>query len=108
MTVLIHAVNRPDIVPFPMPERFVHEITFFVAMPGEGGVPKLPAREYWVRLDRCQRFPRRGSRENRFAARQRHESEKIELSEEQEIWLEWMIKFEIEHIPDRMIRRTAE
>jgi hypothetical protein len=97
MTVQIHAVNRPDIAPFPMPERFVHEITFFMAMPGEAGVPKLPAREYWVRLTDAQGFLEEGV--VRIVSPLDSDTKaEIELSEEQETWLEWMIKFEIEHI----------
>jgi hypothetical protein len=97
MPVLIHAVNRPDIAPLPMPERFLHEITFFMAMPGEGGVPKLPTREYWVRLTDATVFLDEGV--VRIVSPLDSDTKaEIELSEEQENWLEWMIKNNVEHI----------
>ena len=50
MAVLVYAVGRPELAPFPMPDRFRHEITYFMTISGQGDVPKLPAGEYWVRL----------------------------------------------------------
>jgi hypothetical protein len=28
MSILVYAVNRPELKPFPMPDRFRHEITY--------------------------------------------------------------------------------
>jgi hypothetical protein len=97
MSVLIHAVDRPDVAPFPMPERFLHEITFFMALAGEGGIPKLPAREYWVRLTDASGYLEEGV--VRIVSPLDSDSHaEIELSEEQENWLEWMVRHGIEHI----------
>jgi hypothetical protein len=97
MAVLIHAVNRPDVAPFPMSDRFLHEITFFMAFAGAGDIPKLPAREYWVRLADARGFLDDGV--VRIVSPLDSDTQaEIELSEEQENWLEWMVQHGIEHI----------
>jgi hypothetical protein len=97
MTVLVHAVDRPNTAPFSMPERFLHEITFFMAMAGTDGIPKLPAREYWVRQSDARRFLDEGVVRIVSPLDSAMHAE-IELSEEQESWLEWMIQHNIEHV----------
>jgi hypothetical protein len=97
MAVLVHAVSRPDLAPFPMPDRFRHEITFFMTVTGEAGVPKLPAGEYWVRLTDSMSTLDDGVVRVVSPLDSATKAE-IELSEEQEAWLEWMIKSSIEHV----------
>ena len=80
-----------------MPDRFRHEITFFMSIPGEQGIPQLAAGEYWVRLEEARRWFDDGvvrvvsplDSENRT---------EIEISEDQERWLEWMIENQVEHV----------
>ena len=97
MAVLLYCVNRPELAPFQMPDRFRQEITFFMTSAGEAGVPKLGAGEYWIRLadaksildDGCLRI---------VSPLDSASKAEIELSEEQENWLEWMIANSIEHV----------
>ena len=56
MPVLLYCVNRSDLAPFRMPDRFRQEITFFMTSPGESGVPQLAAGEYWIRLSDAKSF----------------------------------------------------
>jgi len=49
--MLIFAVNRPEVPPLRMPERFRTDVAYFMTPPGEHGVEKMPQREYWIRLD---------------------------------------------------------
>src|SRR5579863_9535443 len=97
MAVLVHAVIRPDLAPFTMPDRFRHEITFFMTISGEAGVPKLPAGEYWISLADSKNALDGGVVRivSPFDSASRAE---IEISEEQEAWLEWMVKSGIEHV----------
>ena len=97
MSVLVHAVDRPNTAPFPMSDRFLHEITFFMAMTGTDGIPKLPAREYWVRQADARRFLDDGVVRIVSPLDSDMQAE-IELSEEQENWLEWMVRHNVEHI----------
>jgi hypothetical protein len=97
MAVLVHAVGRPELPPFTMPDRFRHEITFFMTIAGEGGVPKLPAGEYWVRLADSKMTLEEGLIRIVSPLDSASKAE-IEISEEQEAWLEWMVKGNIEHV----------
>ena len=53
--MLVHAVDRPELPPLTMPDRFRTDIAYFMTPAGDHGVPKLPEREYWIRLDDARR-----------------------------------------------------
>ena len=97
MPVLVYAVARPDLTPFPMPDRFRHEITYFMTISGEAGVPKLPAGEYWIKLADARTSLDDGVFHIVSPLDSASKAE-IELSEEQEAWLEWMVKGGVEHV----------
>lgn len=97
MPVLVYAVEKPHVPPFQMPDRFRHEITFFITPGGEHGLAKLPPGEYWVRLEDSRTYLNEGvicivsplDGENKT---------EMEISEDQENWLEWMTAHEIDHV----------
>lgn len=97
MSVLVHAVDQPNIPPLPMSDRFRHEITYFMSLPDEPGVPKLPPGEYWVRRDRAQQWLDDGVF-TLVSPLDTARPAEIELSEEQEAWLEWMIRHGVQHV----------
>ena len=97
MSILVYAVNRPELDPFPMPDRFRHEITYFMTISGEGGIPKLPAGEYWIRMDDAKTALEDGVVRIVSPLDSSSRAE-IELSEEQEAWLEWMVHSGVEHV----------
>src|SRR6516165_5944237 len=97
MPVLIYAVDRPEIPPFQMPDRFRHEITYFMTVSGEAGVPKLPSGEYWIRLVDAK-ASLEGGVVRIVSPLDSASKAEIEISEEQEGWLEWMVKGGIEHV----------
>jgi hypothetical protein len=97
MAVLVYAVARPELEPFRMPDRFRHEITYFMTVSGEGGIPRLPAGEYWVKLADAKTSLDEGVVRIVSPLDSASRAE-IELSEEQEAWLEWMVKGSIEHV----------
>ena len=97
MPVLLYCVNRPDLAPFRMPDRFRQEITFFMTSPGDEGVPKLATGEYWIRLADAKSFLDEGCLRIVSPLDSATKAE-IELSEEQESWLEWMVAHNIEHV----------
>lgn len=95
--MLIYAADKPELPPFHMPERFRHEITYFMTPPGVHGVPNLSAGEYWVQLSDARDCLADGV--VRIVSPLDSDSKaEIELSEEQEAWLEWMVAHEIEHV----------
>jgi hypothetical protein len=80
-----------------MPDRFRHEITYFMSIPGERDIPCLPKDEYWVRLDEAAAWYEEGV----FSLVSPLDSEnqtEVELTEEQEGWLAWMIENKVEHV----------
>ena len=97
MAVLVYAVAHPQLEPFRMPDRFRHEITYFMTISGEGGIPKLPAGEYWISLADAKTSLDEGVVRIVSPLDSASQAE-IELSEEQEAWLEWMVKGGIEHV----------
>jgi hypothetical protein len=93
----VHAADRPDLPPFPMPDRFRTDIAYFMTPPGEHGVPKLPSGEYWIRLDDSKSWLDSGVVTVVSPLDSLNETE-FELTEEQENWLRWMVANQIEHV----------
>jgi len=93
----VHAVNRPELAPLDMPARFKHDIAYFMTPAGEAGVPPLGAGEYWVRLDDARRLLDDGVLVLVSPLDSENHTE-VEISEDQEKWLEWMIAHQIEHV----------
>ena len=91
------AVNRSDLSPFSMPARFRTDVTYFITPKGEDGVPELGENEYWVRLEDAKKWLEEFVVlvVSPLSAEVKAE---IELTEEQESWLEWMVDNEVQHI----------
>ena len=83
------SLDRPEVEPFFMPERFRHDIAYFMTPGGEAGVPELLAGEYWVRLDDARRWLEDGVVEV-ISPLDSQRTAEIEITEQQEAWLDWM------------------
>lgn len=95
--MLVYAVDHPELPPLSMPDRFRHEITYFITPSGQSGIPALPAREYWIRQSDAQACLDDGA--VRIVSPLDSDSKaEIELTEEQEAWLEWLLAHHIEHV----------
>lgn len=95
--VLVHSVEKPDLPPWRMPERFRHEIAYFMTPSGQEGVPALAPGDYWIQLASARVWYDDGV----FSLVSPLDSEnqtECELSEEQEDWLAWMIEHELQHV----------
>ena len=97
MATLVRPIDRPDIPPLEMSDRFRVEIAYFMSLPSDAGQPPLPAGSYCVRLDDARRCLDEGVFHLVSPLDSQNQTE-IELSEEQEAWLEWMVKHGIERI----------
>ena len=98
MCILVYAIEKPQLPAFEMPARFKHDITYFVTRAGERGVPETIAEgEWWVRREDALRIYEEGVVRIVSPLDSATTSE-LEMTEEQEAWLEWMIEYEIEHI----------
>lgn len=97
MGVQVYAAEQPSVPPYEMPDRFKHDVTYFMTPPGEHGVPKLPPGEYWIRRDDARRW----LEEQVVLVVSPLDSAakaEIELTDEQVGWLEWMTENEVEHV----------
>jgi hypothetical protein len=97
MPLTIRAVGRADVPPLTMPDRFRTDIAYFMSTPGSPGVPPLAEGEYWVRLEDARRCLDEGILSLISPLDSQHKTE-VEISEEQEDWLRWMVQNEIQHI----------
>jgi len=98
MSVRVVPVGRPEIAPYEMPDRFRHDITYFVTSPGESGAPAtLGENEWWVRLADARQFYDEGILRI-VSPLDSQSTAELEITEEQEAWLSWMVDNQIEHI----------
>lgn len=95
--VKIVPIDQPSAGIIEMPDRFRKEIVYFMTPADTPGAPPCGANEYWVRLVDSQRWLDDGI----FTLVSPLDAEtvaEIELTEDQERWLEWMVAKEVSHI----------
>jgi len=95
--VQVFAVGRDDVAPLDMPERFRTDIAYFMTPGGEHGVPVLPRGEYWVRTADAQQWLTDGVVAVVSPLDSTKQAE-FELSEDHEIFLEWLLAQGVEHL----------
>lgn len=95
--MLVYAVDRPEVAPLEMPERFVRDIAYFMTPSGERGAPQLAKGEYWIDLQDARRWLDEGVLLLVSPLDSENQAE-VELSEEQEAWLEWMVAHGVQHV----------
>ncbi|HZZ73331.1 MAG TPA: hypothetical protein VFE24_13845 [Pirellulales bacterium] len=95
--VTVRAVNNPAIPTLEMPDRFRTDVAYFMTPSGEAGVPPLPAGEYWIRLTDAGRWLSEGTIQV-ISPLDSTKMAEIELTEEQELWLEWLVHHGVEQI----------
>jgi len=97
MTVMVYAIGRPEVPPFPMSDRFRHEVTYFMEVPPEGGQAGSAAGEYRIDAERAKTWYDDGVFSLVSPLDSQNQTE-VELTEEQEGWLEWLIANGVSHI----------
>ncbi len=95
--MLIHSVDHPDLPPFEMPARFKMEIVYFMTPAGDHGAPQLGPNEYWICreeaikwLDDLVVFV--------VSPLDAQSKAEIELTDDHEAWLTWMVENGIQHV----------
>lgn len=97
MSVLVHAVGRPELAPLKMSDRFRTEIAYFMSLPEEPGVPQLGVGEYWVDAAHAAEWLDEGVFRLVSPLDSASRAE-VPLSEEHETWLEWMTANRVQHV----------
>ncbi len=97
MSTKVYAADRPGLPPFEASDRLRHEVAYFMSVPGEHGVPQLGEGEYWIDAASAHRWLDDGviSVVSPLDSENRTE---VELSEEHEAWLEWMLHHQVSRI----------
>jgi hypothetical protein len=95
--MLVHSVQQPTLAPFSMPARFRTDVAYFMTPAGEHGAPELGSREYWISLEDARQWLDDGGIEVVSPLDAASKAE-IELTDEQEAFLEWLIANEIQHV----------
>ena len=93
----VQAVDRPDVPALEMPDRFRRDVAYFMTPAGEKGAPKLPAGEFWIDLEDARRWLDDGVLLLVSPLDSEHQTE-VELTEDQERWLEWILEHGIQHV----------
>jgi hypothetical protein len=97
MSIEVHAVGRDDPPPFIMPDRFHRDVAYFMTPAGESGVAELQANEFWVRLEEAKMWLEDGVL-LLISPLDSSQKAEVEISDDQEAWLQWMVQNEIQHI----------
>ncbi len=97
MSVRVIAIAQPALPPLVMPDRFRHDIAYFMSIPGEQGIPLLGPHEYWIDAAAAREWLEEGCFRIVSPLDSTTKTE-VELSEEQENWLQWMVDNEVVHV----------
>ena len=97
MGVLVYAIDHPEVAPFAMPDRFRHEVAYFMDVRSDPARPSGAAGEYWLDLDQAQSWYDDGAFRLVSPLDSENQTE-VELSEEQEDWLAWVVSNRVSHI----------
>ena len=95
--MLIFPVDQPQVAPLTMPARFRLEVVYFMTPPGNDGVPALGTGEYWIKRENAIKWL------DELVVRlvsplDAASKAEVELTEDQEHWLEWLVANQIQHI----------
>ncbi len=97
MAVEVVALDQPTAPAYRMPDRFRHDVCYFMAAPDEQGVPPLGPAEYWIHLHQAKTWLAEGVLYIISPLDSEHPAE-VEISEEQEGWLEWLVAHGVQHV----------
>ncbi len=98
MPTLVFSVEKPELPGFSMPERFKHDIIYFATPAGKPGVPDHLAKgEWWIPREEALRIYEEGI-VRIVSPLDSATSAELEITEEQEAWLQWVIENQTERI----------
>jgi hypothetical protein len=95
--IQIQALNGSANGPIAMPDRFRLEIVYFMTPCDRPGAPACGPHEYWILPSDAQKWLDEGV----FTLVSPLDAEsvaEIEITEDQERWLEWLVTHQISHV----------
>ena len=95
--ITLLSVDKPDVPPLRMPERFRLEIVYFMTPGDAPGAPILGPNDFWIEPANVEQWLEDGC----FSVVSPLDAEsvaEIELTEEHERCLEWLKKYSVCHV----------
>jgi hypothetical protein len=96
-TFRVLAVDNPSAPPLEISARLRSQLVYFMTPPDEPQVPALETNDYWIDAQQTAQWLEEGVLEVVSPLDDEHQTV-VELSEEQEIFLEWLVMHQIQHI----------
>ncbi len=93
----ITSIDKPHTAPLVMPDRFRMEVVYFMTPGDSPGAPRLETNEYWIRLKDSRIWAEDGV-VSIVSPLDAQSVADIEVTEDQERWLDWLVANETEHI----------
>jgi hypothetical protein len=93
----VSAVDNPTAPPLEISARLRSQLIYFMTPPDEPHVPPLQGNDYWIDAQHTARWLEEGAIEVVSPLDDAHQTV-VELSEEQETFLEWLATHQIQHI----------
>lgn len=96
-TYRVRASDQSDAPPLDISARLRSQLVYFMTPPDAPQVPPLGDNEYWIDAHDAQQWLDEGAFEVVSPLDEENKTE-IELSEEQEVLLEWLVAHQVQHI----------
>jgi hypothetical protein len=93
----VTSVDNPSAVPIDISERMRSQLVYFMTPSDAPHVPPLEADEYWINAQSAAQWLEEGVFEL-MSPLDSNNNTTIELSEEQEIFFEWLVTYQVQHI----------
>lgn len=91
------SIDQPAAPALDISPRLRSQLVYFMTPPDAPHVPTLAANEYWIDADSAQQWWEDGVFEV-VSPLDSENATMVELSEEQEVLIEWLITHQVQHI----------
>ncbi len=95
--MMLVALDRPGLAPLPISARLRSQLVYFASPAGAPGVPALREGEYFFAAAEVVRYHDEGVIYLVSPLDTAHQTE-VELSEEQEALLQWLLDHDVQHV----------
>jgi hypothetical protein len=96
-TYRLLAVDHPEAPSLEVSARLRSQLVYFMTPQDEPHVPTLAAHEYWIDASQTAQWLEDGVIEVVSPLDEAHRTV-VELSEEQETFLEWLVIYQVQHV----------
>ncbi len=95
--IVLHPLDHPEVTPQVISPRLRSQLVYFMAAPGQAGVPELAEGEFWFDKAEVATWVKEGVFYLISPLDTANQTE-VELTEEQEVLLNWLYRNQVEHV----------